>query len=289
MKNEKLILATRKSPLAMRQAELAAAFFRENHPGMEVEFLKMTTTGDKQKIWSLENKGGKGLFTKELEEALLEGKADFAVHSAKDLPTEGVQDLEIAGYLPRESALDLMAFREDVREPRAIATGSPRRRSQAKLLYPRVCWSDIRGNVETRLKKIVRGDADATILADAGLRRLDIREYPGIGFRPFEVEEMVPAAGQGAIALQCRRGDAEKYRASFCERTGVAVTVERTLLERFGGGCHTAIGIHYDGKMLHVFHENIGKIAKPLPLRRAGDTAEAADIFFNKYLEKTNG
>ncbi|MDA9961897.1 hydroxymethylbilane synthase, partial [Opitutales bacterium] len=148
-----ITLATRKSPLALKQAELAVEALKAGM-GAEVELLPLSTTGDRQLEWSLEQEGGKGLFTKELETALLEGRADLAVHSAKDMPTDMPTGLALAGYLPREDPRDMLVFREGVDVPRVIATGSPRRRSQLSERFPEVEWKEIRGNVGTRLRKI---------------------------------------------------------------------------------------------------------------------------------------
>src|ERR1051326_2064447 len=137
--------------------------------GVETELLKIVTTGDRQAEWSLENKGGKGLFTGELEAALIRGDADVAVHSTKDLPGEMAAGLVIAGYLPRADTRDVLVVRADVSSPKTIATGSPRRRLQLAKLFPGLVFSEIRGNVDTRLKKIAEQHvADGTVLAAAG-------------------------------------------------------------------------------------------------------------------------
>ena len=183
----KFILATRKSPLALVQTEMVAARLQEKIPGAECELLKMVTTGDRQAEWSLSKQGGKGLFTAELEQALLRGDAHVAVHSCKDLPGENTPGLVVAGYLPREDVRDVLVLREDVTEPRTIATGSPRRQLQIKQLFPAAVFTEIRGNVDTRLKKIAGGLADATILAAAGMNRLGIREWRGVVFRPLKL------------------------------------------------------------------------------------------------------
>ena len=161
---KKLVLATRKSPLALAQAHLVADHLRERC-GAECELLKVVTTGDQQAEWSLEAKGGKGLFTRELEQALLRGDADAAVHSAKDLPGETVAGLVTAGYLPREDPRDTLVLREGVTAPATLATGSPRRRHQAAMLFPNLEFTEIRGNVDTRLRKIGEQKlADGTFL-----------------------------------------------------------------------------------------------------------------------------
>ncbi len=169
----KLLLATRKSPLALAQTNMVAARFAEKL-GAECELLKIVTTGDRQTDWSLIKQGGKGLFTAELEQALLRGDAHAAVHSCKDLPGENPAGLTVAGFLPRELTHDVVVLREGVTTPATIGTSSPRRQLQIAKLFPQAKFTEIRGNVDTRLNKIARGDADATILAAAGMRRLGI-------------------------------------------------------------------------------------------------------------------
>jgi hydroxymethylbilane synthase len=254
----KLVLATRKSPLSLTQTEMVAAHLR-SQLGVETELLKIVTTGDKQTEWSLEKRGGKGLFTSELEAALLRGEADVAVHSTKDLPGDQPAGLAIGGYMPRADTRDMLVLRSGVDVPKLIATGSPRRRLQVQRMFPDVAFTEIRGNVDTRLRKI--GElhvADGTILAAAGLKRLGIETWPGVDFAPLDFEQMVPAVGQGAIAVQCREADAAKFAAVFDAPTMRAVTVERALQTALGGGCHTAFAAHVAGEKLYVFHESCG-------------------------------
>lgn len=227
-------------------------------PDCQFDILKLMTTGDRRRDWSLEKAGGKGLFTSELEQALLRGDAQVAMHSTKDLPTEMGEGLDLAGFLPRDDARDVLVLREGVEQPSRLASGSPRRRAQAALIYPGVEWQEIRGNVETRLQKIAEGEADGTILAAAGLRRLGISEWPGLKFRILGTKEMVPAVGQGAIAVQCRREDVEGLRHYFDEPTRLAVTAERAFLSKLGGGCHTAFAAHFAEGVLEIFHERPG-------------------------------
>ncbi|MEX2381649.1 MAG: hydroxymethylbilane synthase [Opitutales bacterium] len=265
MHHKKLVIATRKSPLALTQTEMIIRHLGQHLPECRFEMLKLATTGDRQRDWSLEKEGGKGLFTSELEEALRRGDADLAMHSTKDLPTDMSEDLALAGFLPRDNPRDVLVLRNDVTAPSVLATGSPRRRAQAKKIFPEVRWQEIRGNVDTRLRKIAEGEADGTILALAGLNRLGIREWPGLTFRPFTTEEMVPAVGQGAIAIQCRASDAERFSPFFDEATRLAVTVERSFLSQLGGGCHTAFAAHFCDGVLEVFHEKIGYRRHCLP------------------------
>ncbi|HNC23969.1 MAG TPA: hydroxymethylbilane synthase [Opitutaceae bacterium] len=269
----KLILATRKSPLALAQSEMVAAHLRASLK-VEAELLKMVTTGDRQTEWSLEQKGGKGLFTSELEQALLRGDADVAVHSTKDLPGEMPAGLAIAGYMPRENTRDVLVIRQGLTAPAKIATGSPRRRLQIAKLFPGVEFTEIRGNVDTRLKKIAEQHlADATILAAAGMKRLGIHSWPGLEFRPLEFTQMVPAVGQGAIAIQCRAAEVAKFAAVFDAATARGLGIERALQNALGGGCHTAFGAHAAGDRLHFFHEQTGLRSLPLS---AADFAEPA-------------
>jgi hydroxymethylbilane synthase len=261
--NKPLVLATRRSPLALRQAELVASSISDNL-GREVNLLPMVTTGDRQTDWSLEKTGGKGLFTKELESVLLDGTADLAVHSAKDMPSEMPEGLCLSAFLPRENPADVLVIRNGVDTPKTIASGSPRRRSQATKLFPEANWIELRGNVETRLQKIAEGkEADATFLAAAGLNRLGIREFQGLTFRELKWNEMVPAPGQGAIAIQSRIGDQNLFQPLSDPGTESSVKIERTVLTSFGGGCQVALGAYHSqlDDRLYFFHEKCGIVS----------------------------
>jgi hydroxymethylbilane synthase len=272
----RLIIATRKSPLAMAQTEMAAARLREAL-GFETELLRIVTTGDRQTEWSLEQRGGKGLFTSELEQALLRREADLAVHSTKDLPGDMPEGLEVAGYLPREDPRDVLVLREGVEAPRTVATGSPRRRLQLGALFPGAQFSEIRGNVDTRLRKIADlGAAEATVLAAAGLRRLGIASWPGVVFRPLTFEEMVPAVGQAAVALQTRAGEGARLAPALDAPTARQVNLERAFQRELGGGCHTAAAVHASGDTLHLFHERSGRLSFALQPADFEATAECA-------------
>jgi hydroxymethylbilane synthase len=279
-----LLLATRKSPLALAQTELVAACLEARLPGVRCEQLRLVTTGDRQTQWSLEKQGGKGLFTAELEQALLRGEAHLAVHSSKDLPGEMAPGLALAGFLPREDPRDVLVVRAGVDTPRTIATGSPRRRLQLTRLFPGAEFSELRGNVDTRLKKIAAGTADATVLAAAGLRRLGIAAWDGLVFRPLEFAEMVPAVGQGAIAVQCREGETAQFAPAFDAETGRRVALERALMRQMGGGCQVAFAAHATADTLWVYHERTG--VRHLPLT-AGDFAQpaVAAVEFLRILE----
>jgi hydroxymethylbilane synthase len=267
----KFILATRKSPLALTQTEMVKARFEATIPGATCELLKVVTTGDKQAEWSLAKQGGKGLFTAELEQALLRGDADAAVHSCKDLPGENPAGLVVAGFMPREVTHDVLVLRAGVTTPATIATSSPRRQQQIAKLFPAARFTEIRGNVDTRLKKIAGGDADATILAAAGMKRLGITSWPGVVFRPLAFAESVPAVGQGAIAVQCRAGAEGNFAPALDAATARCVNLERAFQAALGGGCQIAFGAHATPDTLHFFHEKTG--IRSFPLR--------ADDFLN--------
>ncbi|MGD9696455.1 MAG: hydroxymethylbilane synthase [Thermoleophilia bacterium] len=240
----RLILATRRSPLALAQTELVAAALRA--AGHETELLPLVTTGDR---WSASGGGetpDKGLFVKELEEALLDGRADLAVHSAKDLPGAPPADLVIAAVPPREDARDVLVGPpgglDALREGARVATGSPRRAVQLRAARPDVEIVEIRGNVGTRLEKLGRGDADALVLAAAGLRRLGL--WPG-GTVPLDPGLSTPAPGQGLLAVQARAGGeaAEAAATALDDPTAHAcLRAERAVLTGLGGGCREPIG-----------------------------------------------
>lgn len=278
----KLLLATRKSPLALVQTEMVAARLREKLPGSTCELLPIVTTGDRQTDWSLAKQGGKGLFTAELEQALLRGDAIAAVHSCKDLPGEMTPGLVVAGYLPREDTRDVLVLREGVTTPATIASSSPRRQQQLAKLFPSARFTEIRGNVDTRLKKIAGGAADATVLAAAGLNRLRLTNWPGTVFRVLEFTESVPAVGQGAIAVQCREADAPLLAATLDAPTARSVNLERAVQAAIGGGCQMAFGAVATDDQLHFFHEKTGRRSLPL----ASDDFRQPEITARRILQE---
>ena len=272
----KLILATRKSPLALTQTEMVAARFSAALPDCACELLKIVTTGDKQTDWSLIKQVGKGLFTAELEQALLRGEAHVAVHSCKDLPGQNTPGLVVAGFLPREVTHDVLVLRDGVTTPATIATSSPRRQLQIAKLFPGARFTEIRGNVDTRLKKIAAGAADATVLAAAGMKRLGLTGWPGVVFRTLTFAECVPAVGQGAIAIQCRADFAATVVTALDATTAATVNVERAFQAAIGGGCQVAFAAHAVGQELHFFHEKTGTRRFPLPPADLLDPAATA-------------
>ncbi len=252
------LIATRKSPLALKQTEMVRACLAQKLPSETFENLELSTKVDERLNWSLEKRGGIGLFTKELEEALLEGRAKLAIHSAKDMPTVSPEGLAIAGYLPRARVNDVLVLRSKTPQPQSIASSSPRRRAQVGKLYPDAEWTTIRGNVGTRLRKIAEGECDASLLAAAGLDRLDIDAHEGLEFIELPVEQVVPAPGQAAIAIQCRSEDLPTYEDLFCPATKLAVSFEKAFLQRLGSGCQIPVGAYLNEGLFRMYHPKVG-------------------------------
>ncbi len=245
-------IATRKSPLALWQAEHVAAKLRTAFPGLSTELLPMSTRGDKLLDAPLAKVGGKGLFVKELEQSLLDGEADIAVHSMKDVPVELPESLHIAAIMEREDPRDAFISeryeRLDELPPDAvIGTSSLRRQCQLRSLLPTCRWTGLRGNVNTRMTKLRTRECDAIVLAAAGLKRLGLEHSIK---QVLQVEICLPAIGQGALGIECRRGDRpieELLSALHHAPTAVCVQAERALNERLQGGCQVPIAGYAEG------------------------------------------
>lgn len=240
-----LKLGTRRSPLAMAQAEEARDRLTAAHPGLEIEIVPVTASGDKVQDRPLAEIGGKALWTKELDAWLLAGEIDFAVHSLKDVETIRPAEIAIAAILPREDVRDCLVGAKSLADlpPGArIGTSAPRRAAQALHLRPDCRVVMFRGNVATRLAKLAAGEADATLLAAAGLNRLGQAEHG----TPLDPEQWLPAPGQGAIAIEARSNDAEtrELLAAIDDLSSrQAVLAERALLAALGGNCHSPIAV----------------------------------------------
>lgn len=261
MTKRHLVIATRESPLALRQTELVKQQLLSLHPHLSIELLGITTIADKRLDVTLQKIGGKGLFVKELEEALLDGRADIAVHSMKDVPMD----------LPPGLILPVIAKRAEVRDvfvsndyasfaslPRSakVGTASVRRKAQLKILRNDLSFEDLRGNVNTRLRRLDEGNFAAIILAGAGLIRMGfanrIRDY-------FSIQQSLPAAGQGALGIECRSDDKavlEIIKDLNDSISNDCVSAERALCRRLEGGCQVPIGayaqIHKDELQLQA-------------------------------------
>jgi len=245
----KLKLGTRGSPLALAQAHTVQKGLADAHgiPLDAIEIVVIKTTGDQILDRPLEEAGGKGLFTKELDSALIAGGIDFAVHSAKDLPTLLPPEITIAGYLPREDTRDVWIspvapHPRDLPKGAKVGTASLRRGAMLKRMRPDLDVSLLRGNVQTRLSKVASGEFTGTLLALAGLKRLGLT---GHATTILPVDEFLPAAGQGAIGITARAGD-EAVWAQLAPildaATGIALAAERAFLSRLDGSCKTPIG-----------------------------------------------
>lgn len=237
----------------MVQAEIIRDGIQRAHPECELEIITMKTTGDKILGKSLEMIGGKGLFVKELELALRDGKIDIAVHSLKDMPMELPEELPILAYGKREDPRDVLVYRpglDGLSEHPLIGSSSRRRMLQLKALYPSARFQGIRGNVQTRLKKLADEGMDAAILAAAGLNRL---QMPELAARYFSVDEMLPAAGQGILAVQGRRDmDVSLLQGIDDAESRVCAIAERAFVKELDGGCTSpiaAFGEIMDGKI----------------------------------------
>ena len=272
------LIATRKSPLALKQTELVRARLAEKLPEGSFENLELSTKVDERLNWSLEKRGGIGLFTKELEEALIERRAELAIHSAKDMPTSLPKGLAIAGYLPRARVNDVLVHRKDSPNPQTIASSSPRRRVQAGLIYPEAKWTTIRGNIGTRLRKIAAGECEASLLAAAGLDRLDIEAFDGLKFLELAVDQVVPSPGQAAIAIQCRTEDLNKYKDLFCADTKLAVTLEKAFLKRLGSGCQIPLGAYYKEGVFCIYHPQVGHRTFEITLKTLDQIEPELDV-----------
>jgi hydroxymethylbilane synthase len=239
-------IATRQSPLALWQAEHVAARLQQAFPGLKTELVKMVTRGDKILDAPLAKVGGKGLFVKELEQGMLEGIADIAVHSMKDVPVEFPEGLHLAVILEREDPTDAFVSNRykslaELPSTARIGTSSLRRQCQIKAQFPQAEILSLRGNVNTRLAKLDAGEYDAIILASAGLKRLGMGERITARLSP---DESLPAMGQGAIGIECRVDDAEihEYLSVLHDaETSIRVSAERAMNARLNGGCQVPI------------------------------------------------
>ena len=243
---EKIRIGTRASKLALWQSEFVAAELQKKFPALKIELVKIQTTGDKILDSPLAKIGGKGLFTKEIENALAENKIDMAVHSLKDVPNELPQNFKIAAITKRAQPFDAFIsnkFNSLAEMPKGavVGTSSLRRAAQILNLYPNLKIENLRGNVDTRLKKLDAGNFDAIILAAAGLERL------GYNNRIKQIlTEIIPAAGQGTLAVEIRADDfqvAEIVKILNDEKTFQAVKIERDFLKVIGGSCQIPVGI----------------------------------------------
>ena len=254
MRTEKIIIGTRKSELALWQAEFVKKEIEKRFKSVKVEIKKISTKGDKILDVALSKIGDKGLFTKEIENELLKGSVDIAVHSLKDLPTVLPKGLRLAAVTKRHAVEDVLVARkkgitlEKLPEGATVATGSLRRASQILHIRPDIKTVEIRGNVQTRLKKFEAADWDAMILARAGLERLKLKKHIS---SIIPVYQILPAVGQGALGIEIATSN--KFAKKIAEgihdnATAATVTAERAFLKTLGGGCQVPIGAYAEMK-----------------------------------------
>ena len=254
-----LRIATRKSALALWQAEFVKAELERFHSDLTVELVPMSTQGDIILDTPLAKIGGKGLFVKELEQAMLDGRADIAVHSMKDVPVEFPEGLELNTICEREDPRDAFVSNkykslDELPQGAVVGTSSLRRQCQVRALRPDLDIRDLRGNVNTRLAKLDNGDYDAIILAAAGLLRLEMPERIADFIEP---ETSLPANGQGAVGIECRSDD-ERVKALLAPlehtETRIRVLAERAMNRRLEGGCQVPIGAYalVNGEQVHI-------------------------------------
>lgn len=300
-----LKLGTRGSPLALAQATMTKRLLGEAHPELAaegaVEIRIISTEGDRRLEIALAQIGGKGLFTRELDGALMTGEVDFCVHSTKDVPTQLVEGTELAAMLPREDTRDVLISRdssitrfEDMPAGSVIGTASLRRQSQIYSKNPDLKCVNFRGNVQTRLRKLQNGDVDATLLALAGLKRMNMEQH---ATRVLEWEEMLPAIAQGAICIQCKSDDekTKRFLAPLAHKpTEQAVVCERAFLAALDGNCRTPIAgqaVVADGqlKFQGLVASPDGKLVYKVDRDGSPDKAEAIGTAAGEEVRKQAG
>jgi hydroxymethylbilane synthase len=240
-----LRIGSRGSRLALTQAELAVERLRG--PGLEFALVPVTTAGDRDRSKPFGEIGSRGVFVKELEEALLAGRVDVAVHSAKDMTSTDTAGLSVGAYLPREDPRDALCGTSELSPGMRIGTASVRRRAQLLALEPRLRIEPLRGNIDTRLRKRDERGLNAVVLAACGLDRLGLADEIS---RRLEPHELLPEAGQGALALQVRAGEESLVERADDAETRRRVESERACVAAVGGGCLAPVAAHHDGTVL---------------------------------------
>jgi len=240
-------IGSRGSRLAITQAEQAAALL--HRPGIEIAFVPITTAGDRDRTSPFGQIGERGVFVKEIEEALLAGRIDVAVHSAKDMTSEDTDGLSVGAYLERDDPRDALVGASELRPGMRIGTASVRRRAQLLAADPTISVEPMRGNVETRLRKMRERSLDAIVLAACGLDRLGLADEIGLRLEP---ELMLPEAAQGALALQVRVGEEDLVAHADHPETRRRVESERACVAVIGAGCLAPVAAFHDGTTLHA-------------------------------------
>lgn len=272
---KQIVIGSRGSRLALAQTAQVASYIEAADPEIIVEIKKIETTGDKRLDVTLDKIGGKGLFVKELDKALMEGEIHLAVHSLKDMPMEESDEIPVVAYSKREDPRDVLVLPRGKQEGKyggRIGCSSFRRRLQAERLFPGADFVPVRGNILTRLEKLDRGEFDALILAAAGLKRAGLSHRIS---RYFSVEEILPAAGQGILAVQGRKGQDVSFLAGYGQPASEAAALaERAFVRRLDGGCTSPVaayaetvegrlhlkGLFYNGTGSYFIGEKTGRM-----------------------------
>ena len=297
--SKKFIVATRPSLLAYTQTQQTVELLKAKNPDCEFEIVKISTHGDAVTNKPLTAFGGTGVFVKELENAILEGKADFAIHSLKDVPTIQPDKLMLAAFPTREDPRDVLLIKnglsiDELNDHCVIGTGSPRRMVQIAELKPTATFADLRGNIDTRLRRLDEGQYDAIVLAAAGLNRLG-KQIDEKAFLPVDL--CIPAIGQGTIAVECRKDDEETIallRTINNKDTETATVAERSFMKTIGGGCKFPLGAyatienetvqlsvmlgnHYTQQIIRLSDKAAASEAEKLGIKLAEEIIEVAD------------
>ncbi|MDF2944292.1 MAG: porphobilinogen deaminase [Herbinix sp.] len=295
MNVNKIKIGTRGSRLALIQTNLVIGALQQKYPEIECEIVIIHTTGDKILDKPLLEFGGKGVFVTEFEEAILRDEIDFAVHSAKDMPMELLDGLEIIGVLKREDPRDVLITRQSTKldeiELPVIGTSSLRRQVQIEQIYNNVKCCSLRGNVDTRLRKLAEGNYDGIILAAAGIKRLGLDEELDFQYRYLEVDELIPAGGQGIIAIEGKRNGKlnELWNNISDSKAKMELAMERRALELFSAGCNEPIGVYAkvyeDMVTIRMMKMMNGKIVKRVESTTLEKRWELLESMVNHILE----
>ncbi len=293
---EKFCIGSRESKLAVVQSEMVISYIKQTCPETEVTLLTMKTTGDIILDRTLDKVGGKGLFVKELDKALLDGRSDLSVHSLKDMPMEVMDELPVVAFSKREDPRDVLVLpkgAEDIDFSKPVGCSSLRRILQLRELFPQAEFKSVRGNVITRLAKLDSGEYSALVLAAAGLKRLGLAERIS---RYFEPEEIIPSAGQGILALQGRAGVDYSFLKGFADQNGTyAALAERAFVRYLNGGCSSPVAAHavISGETICLtglyYKEETGEYIKGSRQGAAADAEAIGTALARELKEKLEG
>lgn len=293
MSRECIVIGSRESKLAVVQSEMVRTYIMDHNPQKNVELLTMKTTGDIILDRTLDKVGGKGLFVKELDKALAEGRSDLSVHSLKDMPMEVSKELPLVAFSRREDPRDVLILPQgatELDESKPLGSSSLRRTLQLKKLFPKMECKSVRGNVQTRLRKLDSGEYAGLVLAAAGIHRLGLE---GRISRYFSTEEILPAAGQGILAIQGRSGEDYSYLREYDDMDARhSALAERAFVRYLDGGCSSPVAAHgkINGERLLLeglyYVENTGEYFKEKIEGSRNQAEELGEILAKQMKEK---